>query len=108
MTAESVDEYSTLQSATKGVYGPEIKAYGQKCLQFADKKFLQIQLALEEAEKAKLDELIKSKADMPENQKLSLLLTTHSICCHKMPSLWFGNASNRGKNHREYLSCFGR
>ena len=39
MTADSVDEYSTLQSATKGVYGPEIKAYGQKCLQFADKKF---------------------------------------------------------------------
>ena len=37
MTAESVDEYSTLQSATKGVYGPETKAYGQKCLQFADK-----------------------------------------------------------------------
>ena len=41
MTAGSTDEYSTLQSATKGVYGPEIKAYGQKCLQFADKKFLE-------------------------------------------------------------------
>ena len=108
MTADSVDEYSTLQSATKGVYGPEIKAYGQKCLQFADKKFPQIQLALEEAEKAKLDELIKSKADMPETKNCPYCLQLIPFAAIKMPSLWFGNASNRGKNHREYLSCFGR
>ena len=68
MTIESVDEYGTLESATKGVYGPEIKAYSQKCLQFADKKFPTMQTAVKEAEKAKLDALIKSKADMPETK----------------------------------------
>ncbi len=85
MTVESVDEYSTLESATKGVYGPEIKAYSQKCLQFADKKFPTMQTAVKEAEKAKLDALIKSKADMPETKNCPYclqLIPFAAIKCH--------------------------
>ena len=85
MTIESVDEYSTLESATKGVYGPEIKAYSQKCLQFADKKFPTMQTAVKEAEKAKLDALIKSKADMPETKNCPYclqLIPFAAIKCH--------------------------
>ena len=51
MTVESIEEYTTLQSATKGAYGPEIKAYSQKCLQFADKKFPKMESAAEKAAK---------------------------------------------------------
>ena len=85
MTAESVNDYSTLQSAIKGAYGPEIKTYGQKCLQFAEKKFPNLQSAVEEAEKAKLDALIKSKADMPETKNCPYclqLIPFAAIKCH--------------------------
>jgi len=85
MTVESIPEYTTLQSATKGAYGPEIKAYSQKCLQFADKKFPNMESAAQKEAKAKLDELIKAKADMPETKNCPYclqLIPFGAIKCH--------------------------
>ena len=66
MKADSFEEYSLLVSCSNGELGPELKGFGLKCLEYADKKFPQMKKQIVEAKQAKLDQLVKPKTDNPE------------------------------------------
>lgn len=85
MNPESTDEYETLQNASNGIFGAEIKSYSLKCLEFADKKFPQMQQAVQAAAKEKLDALIKPKSNLPSTKNCTYCQQTipySAIICH--------------------------
>lgn len=90
MTAQSAEEFNILQGASGGEYGAEIKSYAAKCLDFAKKKFPQLESSAQEAKKAALDALIKPKENLPETKNCSQCyqeIPFNALKCHHCHSV---------------------
>jgi len=57
MKADSYDEYGLLEACVRGELGAELKGFGVKCKDYADKKFPELGKQAAESRKAKLDQL---------------------------------------------------
>lgn len=85
MKPDSVEEYALIKAAASGEYGAELKGFGAKCLDYANKKFPRMGEAHQSAQRKKLDDMVKPKADNPESRKCQYCLMEipyEALKCH--------------------------